>query len=115
MFVREGGVGPERSADGALALDVRSFRASHMPGVWAVTDVAIVGAAEPLIHVWKHKGRLVAGAAPAAATFPQQGTVRVASYLARGSMPSDPSGRWSVDVQTESGQIVGRASFEVRP
>jgi hypothetical protein len=28
-------------------------------------------------------------------------------------VPSDPSGRWSVDVVTDSGQLIGRLRFEV--
>ncbi len=116
MFVRDGGAGPERTAEGDLALDVRSFRASHaFTGIWAVTDVAVVGAAEPLVHVWRHKGRTIVGAAAAPPTTPVKGTVRVASRLERASMPPDPTGRWTVDVETGSGQIVGRVSFEVRP
>jgi hypothetical protein len=120
MFVREGGAGPERGPDGALAVEVRSFRASHVgapqfPGIWAVTDVAVVGAAEPLVHVWKHKGKAILGAAPTAATLPEKTTVRVASHLPKGALPADPTGRWTIDVQTESGQIVGRVAFDVRP
>jgi hypothetical protein len=31
------------------------------------------------------------------------------------SFPEKPSGRWSVDVMTESGQLIGRLGFRVTP
>lgn len=115
MFVREGGAGPERSADGALALEVRAFRAAHVDGVWAVTDVSVIGGGEPLHHAWRHEGRAVSGAAAAAPTRPADGILRIASHLPRAAMPADPTGRWTVDVRTASGQVVGRVAFDVRP
>lgn len=115
MFVREGGVGPSRTSDGELALDVRSFRARSFDAVWAVSDVAVIGGGEPLHHVWRHKRRVVEGASAAPPARPAEGTLRVASHLPRGAMPDDPTGRWSVDVLTHSGQVVGRMVFEVKP
>ncbi len=115
MFVREGGVGPGRTESGELSLDVRWFHAHGLEGVWAVADVAITGDGEPLQHVWRHQRKVVAGATAAPAGRPEEGTLRVASYLPRAAMPADPTGRWTVDVLTPSGQVVGRIAFQVRP
>jgi hypothetical protein len=115
MFVREGAVGPALGPDGTLTLEVRAFRAGHLEGVWAVSDVSVIGEGEPLHHTWRHRGRAVLGATPSAASRPAKDTLRVTSHLPRSAMPADPTGRWTVDVRTSSGQVVGRTAFDVRP
>lgn len=115
MFVREGGVGPALAEDGGLTVDVRAFRAGRLDGVWAVVDVSVIGSGEPLHHTWRHRGEPVSGASQPPAVRPARETLRVSSYLPRAAMPADPTGRWTVDVRTTSGQVVGRIAFEVRP
>ncbi|XYI02329.1 DUF2914 domain-containing protein [Sorangium sp. So ce1128] len=41
------------------------------------------------------------------------GAVRLKSQLAGKHLPARLAGRWTVDVETEDGQLVGRISFEV--
>jgi hypothetical protein len=42
-----------------------------------------------------------------------KGVVRLRSSLTDKDLPSDLAGAWRVDVETEDGQLVGRAEFEV--
>jgi hypothetical protein len=37
------------------------------------------------------------------------------TYSRKAAFPADPAGRWTVDVTTSSGQLVGRLSFRVTP
>ena len=41
------------------------------------------------------------------------GAVRLRSTMPHAALPASPAGRWTVDVQTADGQLVGRARFEV--
>jgi hypothetical protein len=41
------------------------------------------------------------------------GTVRLRSALFAESLPDEIVGKWSVDVETDDGQLVGRVSFRV--
>jgi hypothetical protein len=45
----------------------------------------------------------------------EKSLVRVASRLPESRRPESVSGHWTVDVETGSGQIVGRVAFDVRP
>ncbi len=116
MFVKAGGVGPAISSDGTLSFEVRALRAESFGELFAVTDVAIVGRGDELVHVWRHDGRVVSHVdIPSVVRPRERGLERVASRLPESHRPDSVSGHWTVDVETGSGQIVGRVAFDVRP
>jgi Family of unknown function (DUF5924)/Protein of unknown function (DUF2914) len=65
---------------------------------------------QAIVHVWRHEGDIV-GVVPLS---PVKGG-RSAGFrtFSRKTAPADPVGRWSVDVLTPSGQLVGRIRFTV--
>jgi Family of unknown function (DUF5924)/Protein of unknown function (DUF2914) len=65
---------------------------------------------QAIVHVWRHEGDVV-GVVPLS---PVKGG-RSAGFrtFSRKTAPADPVGRWSVDVLTPSGQLVGRIRFRV--
>ena len=82
-------------------------------GVVAFTPVAAPAALRQAIeHQWRHEGRVVS-------------TVRLATpvhggrpggfrtYSRKTDFPPDALGRWTVDVRTASGQLIGRLRFRV--
>jgi len=82
-------------------------------GLTAFTPVAAPGPLQQAIeHWWRHDGRVVS-------------TVRLATpvhggrpggfrtYSRKTDFPPDARGRWTVDVMTGSGQLIGRVRFEV--
>jgi hypothetical protein len=84
-------------------------------GLVAYTPVsAPAGLRQPILHRWRHRGRVIA-----IVTLPTPVLVgRLAgfrTYSRKTEFPHDPRGRWSVDVVTASGQLVGRLRFRVEP
>jgi hypothetical protein len=82
-------------------------------GLVAYTPVSAPGALlQPIVHRWRHRGRLVA-------TVPLPTPVRggrvegFRTYSRKTDFPADPRGAWSVDVVTRSGQLIGRLRFTV--
>jgi hypothetical protein len=84
-------------------------------GLVAYTPVsAPAGLRQAVVHRWRQDGRVVA-------------TVRLPTPVLGGrlegfrtysrvvDLPADPRGRWSVDVLTASGQLIGRVRFTVVP
>lgn len=122
MYIRSGGVGPDLTAEGTVDFEVRALRASSFDHLYAVTDVAVIdGADEALVHVWRKDGvelpqdKIVEVSKPK-----EKETTRVASSLhvariKREGTPESWCGRYTVDVETKSGQVVGRVAFEVLP
>ncbi len=81
-------------------------------GLVAFTAVyAPAGLRQPIAHVWRREGRVVS----VVRLSPVHGGRREGfrTYSRRTVVPPDPSGRWSVDVVTDSGQLIGRLRFEV--
>lgn len=88
--------------------------AADLRGAVAFTAVyAPAGLKQPIAHVWRREGQIV-------------GTVRLApvhggrregfrTFSRKTVLPPEPAGRWSVDVVTDSGQLVGRLRFSVTP
>ena len=104
-----GAVGPASQWDGTrLKLQVTSLDRSLMREMVAVT--AVDGAAEGFVHVWRHDGTEVHREA---LELLDLGDGRFKSDLAAAALPVDPSGVWSVDVETAHGQLVGRLLFQV--
>jgi hypothetical protein len=123
MYIRSGGVGPAITADGNVDFEIRTLRVAALDRLYAVTDVAVIdGADEALVHVWRRDGlelvQEALGPIPKAKT-PE--TTRVASALdvtkLKGTVvkSEELAGRYTVDVETKSGQVVGRVAFDVRP
>ena len=74
---------------------------------------APAGLRQPIEHVWRLDGRAVTVVRLSAIRGGRRGGFR--TYSRKTGFPSDPIGRWSVDVMTSSGQLIGRLSFQVRP
>jgi Family of unknown function (DUF5924)/Protein of unknown function (DUF2914) len=83
-------------------------------GLVAYTPIhAPVGLRQPVAHVWRLRGRVV----DVVSLSPVRGGRREGfrTYSRKTGFPSDPVGRWSVDVVTESGQLIGRLRFRITP
>ena len=107
------GTGPD--AQGRLAVEATVVRASALGDLVCVTDVG-TPPGDRIQHVWRRGGEVVLRAAePAARATVPGGAARVRSALAGTKLPAEPAGRWSVDVETEDGQLVGRVGFAVEP
>lgn len=81
-------------------------------GLYAYTAVyAPAGLTQPIVHVWRHDGLAV----DTVSLSPVRGGRREGfrTYSHKSTFPPDPSGRWSVDVRTSSGQLIGRLRFRV--
>lgn len=115
MYVVSAAVGPSLLDDGRLASEVTSIHASVIERMVAITEVSLPGGqGDKLVHVWKKGDTEVYRAADVALSEKQQGqVVRLRSTLAPERLPTSLTGPWTVNVETEDGQLVGRASFEV--
>ena len=82
-------------------------------GLTAFTPVAAPAALHQAIeHRWRHEGRVVSTvrlATPVQGGRP--GGFR--TYSRKTDFPPDAQGRWTVDVVTASGQLIGRLRFRV--
>jgi hypothetical protein len=116
MYVTAAAVGPQLiddKSDPRLAMEVRSVQKSFIHQLYAVTDVSLPGGkGDRLRHVWRHDGTEVFPFEFRQSALPHH-TIRLQSQVKRDALPKDLSGHWSVDVETEDGQLVGRASFNV--
>jgi hypothetical protein len=86
----------------------------ELGGVVAYTAVyAPAGLRQPIAHVWRHEGRVV----DVVPLSPVHGGRRQGfrTYSKKLGFPADPTGRWSVEVVTTSGQLIGRLPFRVTP
>jgi hypothetical protein len=120
MYLAHGAVGPIVLADGRLGMEVHDLHPSVIDKLIAITDVVVPGGkGDRLLHVWRHDGHEVHRAtedttrvsAPAEST--DKGTIRLRSALSERLLPARLLGSWSVDVETQDGQLVGRVSFTV--
>lgn len=120
MYVAHGAVGPIVLPDGRLGMEVRKLDPSVIDKLIAITDVVVPGGkGDRLVHVWRHNGYEVHRATedttrvPPARESPDKGTIRLRSQLTDRQLPARLVGSWSVDVETQDGQLVGRVSFTV--
>jgi len=124
MHVAHGAVGPIVLPDGRLGMKVRELDPTVVDKLIAITDVVVPGGkGDRLVHVWRHDGHEVHRESeatslrpfvdPAAPDKKDKGTVRLRSQLTGGQLPARLVGNWSVDVETEDGQLVGRVGFVV--
>jgi hypothetical protein len=120
MYVADAAVGPIVLPDGRLGMEVTKLRPAVIDKLIAITDVVVPGGkGDRLVHVWRHDGHEVHRATEsttrvaAAGESTDKGTIRLRSALTDRQLPSRLVGSWSVDVETQDGQLVGRVSFKV--
>ena len=83
-------------------------------GLVAYTAIyAPAGLSQPVEHVWRLDGRPVTVVRLSPVLGGRREGFR--TYSRKTGFPSNPAGRWSVDVVTTSGQLVGRLRFQVLP
>ena len=81
-------------------------------GLVAYTAIyAPAGLRQPVEHVWRREGRVV----NVVRLTPIEGGRREGyrTFSRKTAFPPDPVGRWTVDVTTASGQLIGRLRFRV--
>jgi hypothetical protein len=116
MYVAHGGVGPIVLPDGRLGMEVEHLHPSVIDKLTAITDiVAPGGKGDRLVHVWKHDGHEVHRATENTSRVADapKGLIRLRSSLGGRNLPPSLVGSWSVDVETQDGQLVGRVPFTV--
>jgi hypothetical protein len=89
-----------------------SLAAEDLRGLVAFTAVyAPAGLRQPIAHVWRREGRIVS----VVRLSPVHGGRREGfrTYSRKTVMPAEREGRWTVDVVTDSGQLIGRLRFRV--
>lgn len=116
MHVSHSAVGPSTLADGRLAMEVKSLHPSVIQELLAVTDVVVPGGkGDRLHHVWKRNGlEIHRSTEDTLRVDGPLGSVRLRSALKGQELPKDLVGKWTVDVETEDGQLVGRLHFTVQ-
>jgi len=81
-------------------------------GVVCFTAIsAPAGLREPIYHVWRKDGTLVARIALSPIRGGRPGGFR--TYSKRSDLGPDPAGHWTVDVLTAQGQLIGRVRLVV--
>lgn len=83
-------------------------------GLVAYTAIyAPAGLSQPVSHVWRLNGKVV----ETVVLSPVRGGRREGfrTYSRKTAFPADPVGRWTVEVTTSSGQLIGRLRFRVTP
>jgi hypothetical protein len=86
----------------------------HRRGLLAYTAIyAPAGLTQPVRHVWRREGDVV----NVVDLSPVRGGRRdgFRTFSRKTNFPADSTGRWSVDVATGSGQLIGRLRFRVVP
>jgi hypothetical protein len=74
---------------------------------------APAGLRQPVEHVWRLHGETLDRVRLTPVEGGRQEGYR--TYSRKSSFPADPAGRWTVDVVTVSGQLIGRLRFRVVP
>ena len=114
MYLSKGAVGPKQLEDGRLAMEVKEVDVSVIREIFAVTDIVVPGGeGDSLVHVWTLDGREIHKSHNIKPPFGPEGTVRLRSSLAGDLLPEKLTGNWTVDIETEDGQLVGRVPFVV--
>jgi hypothetical protein len=81
-------------------------------GLVAYTAIyAPAGLRQSVSHVWRHRGRVIQVVSLAPVLGGRREGYR--TYSRKTSFPDDAEGRWSVDVVTASGQLIGRLRFRI--
>jgi hypothetical protein len=104
-----GGVESLEPVSGAVPVEEMRTR-----GLLAYTAIsAPAGLTQQVRHVWRHGGHVVSVIDLAPVRGGRREGFR--TWSRKTAFPSDAVGRWSVDVATASGQLIGRLSFKVVP
>lgn len=107
-------VGPRLLPDGRLALEVTALHEDLMNQMIAVTDVlTLTPTEEQFVHVWRHFDQEVLRLTPTR-SIADPDRIRLRSTLQAEQLPENRAGPWTVDVETEHGQLVGRFGFQVK-
>ncbi len=108
-------IGPGILESGKLTMEVTTLDRSVLSDIYAVTDVILPGGKhENFVHVWRHEGEVVFTSDEAMSRVPgPEGGIRLRSVLPRQKLPPHVVGKWTVDVETLDGRLVGRARFTV--
>ncbi|MBI4637061.1 MAG: DUF2914 domain-containing protein [Candidatus Rokubacteria bacterium] len=102
------GLEPVGAVEGAIS--VSELRQNN--GVFAYTAVyAPAGLWQPITHVWRRNGRVQGIVKLTAVRGGRREGFR--TFSRKIAFPMDPVGRWSVDIMTGSGQLIGRLRFRV--
>ena len=81
-------------------------------GLVAYTAIyAPAGLRQSVSHIWWHRGRVIEVVSLAPVLGGRREGYR--TYSRKTSFPDDSEGRWSVDVVTASGQLIGRLRFRI--
>jgi Family of unknown function (DUF5924)/Protein of unknown function (DUF2914) len=81
-------------------------------GLVAYTAIyAPAGLRQSVGHVWRHRGRVIEVVSLAPVLGGRREGYR--TYSRKTAFPEDSEGRWSVDVVTASGQLIGRLRFRI--
>jgi hypothetical protein len=89
------------------------IRADQVIQLRCVSQVSEPGGIKSdVVHVWRHRGRVVATVESFAPMADCEGTA-LSSELMPGQLPADPIGKWTCTVETAEGQLIGRHTFEV--
>lgn len=115
MYVAHGAVGPIVLPDGRLGMEVTKLDPAVIDKLIAITDVVVPGGkGDRLLHVWRHDGQEVERATESTSRVDApHGLVRLRSGMENGQLPEHLDGAWTVDVETQDGQLVGRVNFTV--
>jgi len=70
------------------------------------------GVKEDVVHIWRHRGHVVARLTPAKLACDGVGIV-FRSELKPQQLPADPRGKWQCITETLGGQLVGLRRFEI--
>jgi hypothetical protein len=102
---------PNLDAIEALASPVSAAEVKER-GLVAYTAIyAPAGLRQQVRHVWRHDGKVVEVVGLAPVLGGRREGYR--TYSRKTAFPADPTGRWSVDVVTGGGQLIGRLRFRV--
>jgi hypothetical protein len=114
MFVRRAALHWSADTVESREPDAGAIRAEDLRsrGLTAYTAIyAPAGLRQPVAHVWKHDGRVMDVVSFAEVTGGRREGYR--TWSRKTAFPANPLGRWTVDVMTTSGQLIGRLSFRV--
>jgi Family of unknown function (DUF5924) len=91
---------------------VREMRRDQLDLLRCVTHISDPGGPrDPVIHVWRHAGRVIARLPPD--PMPSCPGQILRSALGDTRLPSDPRGKWSCTAETGDGQLIGRTVWRV--
>lgn len=114
MYLAHAAVGPFEMPDGRLQMEVITVHTSALPNLIAVTDIGVpAGPGSSFRHIWKRNHVLVHAGVDINARPARVGVLRLRSKLVNLADDGAIAGKWTVEVETTDGQIVGNTHFTV--